>query len=71
MSSNAIKLLNNNIFVKISDKSVGSKEMHEVLESKLGKIMSAKVSMNEDYTFRGYGFTTFDSPESAQKAVKE
>lgn len=70
MSANITKMnANHSIFVKISDKSIGSKEMHDVLVSRYGKIMSAKVSMNDDHTFRGYGFATFEKAESAAKAT--
>lgn len=72
MSANITKLNPNyNIFVKLSNKDITSKEMYEVLVNKYGKILSSKVSINDDHTFRGYGFATFENPESAANAIRE
>ncbi len=36
-----------------------------------GDIISCKVSLNENYSSRGYGFVSFRDPESTARALAE
>jgi polyadenylate-binding protein len=62
---------NNNLFIKGLDKGIDSKALDEKFKEILGgdHVVSAKVSINPDYTSRGYGFVCFASPELAQIAL--
>ena len=62
--------LENNIFVKKIPKEVTSKEFDEYFR-KFGNIVSAKLAEDEEGESMGYGFVLYDSPEGAQKAIKE
>ena len=44
-------------------------KLHEIFE-KYGEIKSAKVSINSDYTSRGYGFVCYQNVEYARNALK-
>lgn len=70
LGSNRQKTNENNIFVKSLDKSLTSKDLEEKFKD-IGEIKSAKVSINPDYSSRGYGFVCFASSEDAIKAVGE
>ena len=42
--------------------------MHEIFEN-FGEIKSVKVSINEDYSSRGYGFVCYQDVQSARNAL--
>ena len=44
-------------------------DLHKTFEQ-FGPIKSLKVSLNMDYSSRGYGFICFENPESAQRALE-
>jgi polyadenylate-binding protein len=58
----------NDIFVKNIPLDWSSKGLEEYF-SRYGPVKSAKVSINPDYSSRGYGFVCFQTQESAVKAV--
>jgi len=62
---------NNNLFVKGLPETMTSKVLDEVFKQALGGdfVVSAKVSINPDYSSRCYGFVCLSSPELAQKAL--
>ena len=68
LGSNVLKLMDNNVFVRKIPKHIMSRELENVF-SIYGEIISCKVSIQEDYTSRGYGFVCFKDPESAHKAL--
>jgi len=43
--------------------------MEEIFK-KFGEVKSLKISLNQDYTSRLYGFVCFQAPEGAQKAIE-
>lgn len=67
LGSNKDKLTNNNIFVKVP-KEMKHENLHELFEP-LGKIKSLKISLNPDFTSRGYGFICFQDEAAAQGAL--
>jgi RNA recognition motif-containing protein len=54
-----LELVKNNIFVKTKDPEVTSKVLEETFAKEFGEVKSAKLSLNSDYTPRGYGFVCF------------
>ena len=69
LGSNRPKLnRDNDIFVKNIPADWSSKGLEEYF-SRYGPVKSAKVSINPDYSSRGYGFVCFQTQESAIKAV--
>merc|ERR1711990_1147380 len=54
LGSNKDKLLNHNIFCKVP-KDFKHEDLHKLFEAN-GKIKSLKVSLNPDFSSRGYGF---------------
>lgn len=62
-----------NVFVRALPKDLEkSVNVHQDLHNKMseyGTVKSLKVSLNPDYSSRGYGFATFQSPEEASQAV--
>lgn len=60
--------MDQNVFVRKIPKSIFSAELEKVF-SVYGEIISCKVSINEDYTSRGYGFVCFKDSESAMRAL--
>ena len=71
---NKLKVLSQNIFFKLpkgADRSqLTYKFLHEKFE-KYGKIKSTKISLNADFTNRGYAFVCFQDPESTKKCVDD
>jgi len=61
----------NNLFIKNLDKSITSQQLDETFSKVLGAdvVVSAKVSINADYSSRGYGFVCLASPELAEQAL--
>ena len=68
LGSNKEKLLNHNIFCKVP-KDMKHEELHQIFEQ-IGKIKSLKISLNSDFTSRGYGFICFQEEQSAQSALQ-
>ena len=68
LGSNKEKLQTHNVFVKVP-KDMKHEELHEKFE-KIGNIKSLKISLNPDYSSRGYGFICFQEEEYAKKAVE-
>jgi RNA recognition motif-containing protein len=60
-----------NLFINGLDKSIDSKALDDKFKLILGgdHVFYSKVSINRDYTSRGYGFVCFASPELAQIAL--
>jgi polyadenylate-binding protein len=70
LGSNVNRLQEQNLFIK----KIAANMLSEDLENQFkpfGDIISCKVSLNEDYTSRGYGFVCFKEPESAARALAE
>ena len=59
----------NSVFIKGLDKDIKSKDLEAIFAEKVGPVKSAKVSINADYSVRGYGFVCFTNPEDAKKAI--
>ena len=68
LGSNKDKLHNHNIFVKVP-KDMKNEELHQAFEQ-IGKIKSLKVSLNADFSSRGYGFICFQEEAAAQAALQ-
>lgn len=68
LGSNKDKLLNHNIFVKVP-KHLKHEELHHMFEN-YGKIKSLKISLNPDFSSRGYGFICFQEEGSANNALQ-
>ena len=62
LGSNKEKLFDQTIFVKLP-KDILHKELENIF-SEFGKIKSLKVSLNPDYSSRGYGFICFQDKYS-------
>ena len=71
LAANREKLKENTVFVKTLPKDIGSKDLHEKLEDKFGKIKSLKISIDKDYKSNGYGFVTFWASENAEKVLND
>ena len=67
--ANISKIQDHNTFVRKIPKDYGSKGLEEYYK-KFGEIMACKVSIDENYKSRGYGFVCFKDPEAAQKALE-
>lgn len=61
----------NNLFIKGLPKEITSQQLDEKFKQVLGGdvVVSAKVSINPDYSSRGYGFVCLATPELAQQAL--
>ena len=57
------------MFVRKVPKSLKSGELEDIFATH-GEIISCKISLNEDYSSRGYGFVCFKEPQSTEKALK-
>lgn len=69
LGSNKDKLQNHNIFVKVP-KDMKHEDLHKIFEV-VGKIKSLKVSLNPDFSSRGYGFICFQEEKSAIDALSK
>jgi hypothetical protein len=70
--ANRQNLTKQNIFLKKIPANLTSEEVEKLLSEKFGiEIKSCKVSINPDYSSRGYGFALFMSPDDATKAIEE
>lgn len=59
LGSNKEKLVEQSVFVKIPKKmKILHEDLHKLF-SDCGKVKSLKVSLNEDYSSRGYGLICF------------
>lgn len=67
LGSNKDKLLNHNIFVKVP-KEMKHEDLHNLFDP-VGKIKSLKISLNPDFSSRGYGFICFQEEQSANNAL--
>lgn len=70
LGSNVNRLTEQNLFVRKIPKDLHSENLEEKFKS-FGDIISCKVSINEDYSSRGYGFVCFKDPESASRALEQ
>ena len=68
LGSNKDKLQSHNIFVKVP-KNLKHEDLHQMFETQ-GKIKSLKISLNPDYSSRGYGFICFQDESSASAALE-
>eukprot|EP00347_Sterkiella_histriomuscorum_P009662 403340349 len=61
----------NNLKVQNLDKSITSQQLDEIFAKVFGDdaVLSAKVSINSDYSSRGYGFVLFACPQLAEQAL--
>lgn len=66
----AKKSTNTQLFVKNLPKEWTHEDLWSAFE-KIGKVVSAKVSVDPEFNSRGYGFVQFDSESSMQKAIEE
>lgn len=67
LGSNKDKLFEQSVFVKLP-KYIKHVDLEKIF-SEYGQIKSLKVSLNSDYTSRGYGFICFQDKDSALKAL--
>jgi RNA recognition motif-containing protein len=70
LGSNVTRLQEQNLFVRKIPKNIHSEGLEEMFKV-YGKIISCKVSINEDYSSRGYGFVCFSDPDAASRALSE
>lgn len=68
LGSNKDKLLTHNIFCKVP-KDLKHEDLHKLYEP-MGKIKSLKISLNADYSSRGYGFICFQDEATATQALQ-
>lgn len=59
-----------NIFIKNLHPSIDNKILHDTF-SIYGSIQSAKVQTNAEGQSLGYGYVAFDTPEDAERAIRE
>ena len=59
-----------NIYVKNLDKSIDDKEFNDMFK-RFGPIESSIVQLDDDGVSKGFGFVQFESPESAERAIRE
>lgn len=72
LGANRQQTAKSNVFIKNIDKNLKSEDVEKKFTEKLGDVVkSTKVSINPDYTSRGYGFVLFTSQDEANKALKE
>lgn len=69
LGSNVLRLSEQNVFVRKIPKTVMAGDLEHLYRS-FGEIISSKVSLNEDFTSRGYGFVCFKDSEAATKAIQ-
>jgi polyadenylate-binding protein len=67
---NRSQIVRNNVFVKHLDKNINSADLEKRF-AEVGDVKCAKVSINPDYSSRGYGFVCFANPEKAAEAVNK
>ena len=67
LGSNKEKLFDQSVFVKLP-KDILHRDLERIF-SEYGQIKSLKVSLNPDYSSRGYGFICFQDKDSAQQAL--
>lgn len=67
LGSNKEKLFDQSVFVKLP-KDILHKDLEKIF-SECGTIKSLKVSLNPDYSSRGYGFVCFQDKEGALSAL--
>lgn len=67
LGSNKEKLTSHNVFVKLP-KEIKHTDLQRLFEQS-GKIKSLKVSLNPDYSSRGYGFICFQEEDGATNAL--
>lgn len=70
--NNRERLMATNVFVKLPRSGldvVGHRQLEAIFDS-CGKIRSLKVSLNSDYSSRGYGFICFEDEQGAQRALQ-
>lgn len=68
LGSNKEKLFSQNVFVRNVPKDVTHEQLHKIF-SQFGPIKSLKISLNGDYSSRGYGFICFENADAATKAL--
>ena len=72
IGANRSQTAKSNVFLKNIDKSLKSEDVENKFKEKLGDVVkSTKISINPDYTSRGYGFVLFANQDEANKALKE
>ena len=72
LAANRDKLNDQTLFVRKLPKSLSAENLHKTIEeNKYGGIKSLKVSINKDYSSRGYAFITFDKSDDADGAFKD
>ena len=69
LGSNRQKTNMNNVFIKNIGKDLKSKDLEDMF-SEVGSVKSAKVSINPDYSSRGYGFVCYVSNDLANSALQ-
>lgn len=69
LGSNKEKLLAQNVFVRSIPKNLKHEDIHQIF-SQFGPVKSLKISLNPDYSSRGYGFVCFETAEAATAALE-
>jgi polyadenylate-binding protein len=59
-----------NVFIKNFQEDLDDNKLHAMFE-KFGKITSHRVMVDDNGKSRGFGFVSFETPESAEEAVNE